>query len=176
MKSNLAPNLFSNQAQFNAFNGNLSLTNTTPPLIKAMSPAFSNPLGQPEMVYPNPPINQVGFQMHVFDLICQILTAHHMFEKQFKQFAAFSRQQSHQKTAHKVKRPQMTPKMISNDQAQDRTGPKPPKIGNHFKWSCIEERYNTGLEFGSVVRKELFHQNQSLKSEGRLCLMTCDES
>ena len=49
MKSNLAPNLFSNQAQFNAFNGNLNLTNTTPPLKKVILPAFSNPLGQPEI-------------------------------------------------------------------------------------------------------------------------------
>ena len=153
MKSNLAPNLFSNQAQFNAFNGNLSLTNTTPPLIKAMSPAFSNPLGRPEMIYPNPPMNQVGFQMNVFDLICQILTVQHIFEKQFKQIAAFSRQQPHQKTAH-------------------RTGPKPSKIGNHFKWSCIEERYNTGLEFGSVVRKELLHQIRRSKSKGSELLIS----
>ena len=172
MKSNLAPNLFSNQAQFNAFNGSLNLTNTTPSLVKEMPPAFSNPVGQPEMIYPNPPINQVGFQMNVFDLICQILTVQHIVEKQFKQFAAFSRQQPHHKTAHKVKRPQMTPKMISNDQAQDRTGPKPSKIGNDFKWSCIEERYNTGLEFGSVVRKELFHQIKSSKSKGSELLIS----
>ena len=78
--SNLAPNLFSNQAQFNAFNGNLNLMNTS---VKEMPPAFSNPVGQPEMIYPNPPINQVGFQMNVFDLICQMLTSQHIVEKQF---------------------------------------------------------------------------------------------
>ena len=82
MKSNLAPNLFSNQAQFNAFNGNLNLTNTTPP-INTIPPAFANPLGQPEMIYPNSPINQVGFQMNVFDLISQILTVQQIVEKQF---------------------------------------------------------------------------------------------
>lgn len=89
-----------------------------------------------------------------------MLTDQNSFENQFKHFVTFSQQQSQQKTTHKVKRAKTTPKMTSNDQAQDRPGPKTSKITNHFKWSCIEERYNTGLEFGSVVRKEKFHQRR----------------
>ena len=89
MKSNFAPNLFSNQAQFNAFNGNLNLTNTTPPLVKEMPPLFSNPLEQLEMTYPNQPINQVGFQMNVFDLICQILTAQPIFKNNLSNLLHF---------------------------------------------------------------------------------------
>jgi len=65
-KSYLAPNLFSNQAQFNAFNGSLNLAKPTPPLIKATPPTN------------NPPINQVGYQI---DISVLIFTANHSFLK-----------------------------------------------------------------------------------------------
>ena len=47
------------------------------------------------------------------------------------------------------------------------------QVENELKWSCIEERYNTGLGFGSVVRKEWFINNVNYKLYFPLLYFIC---